>query len=449
MAELLISRTYDVRIYRIVLAVDVKKPLWEKTMTQDTKEQIALARFKLISPVLAEPTRQQNDYFRQQAQRTHDFPHYGPKKVALSTFKLWLREYRKRGFEGLKPKSRSDSGRHRRLSKESLAAIRGKCKAYPKCSAQMLYENLLQEGQLGDPPVSYNTLLRTIRREGLFVDNKSTQARKRFEYEETNELWLCDFMHGPQVRVGDRLAKAILCAIIDDHSRMIVGFAFNTNENLSTLITVLKEALSAHGVPKRLYVDNGSAFSADQLYTSCARAKISLIHSKPYDSASRGKIERFFRTVRDRFLVQLVSEVSLDEINKAFSLWLRDSYHHKVHSGVNQRPVDRYRASLNRVDIRRLTTSELDELFLVRHKRIVANDSTISFKGRTYEAPSAFMGQRIDIRHPIDDMEQLYLYENDARIVKLKLVDVKENARAFRPTKSENTLSFSKERINK
>ena len=75
---------------------------------------------------------------------------------------------------------------------------------------------------------------------------------------------------------------------------------------------------------------------------SCALAGISLIHSKPYDSPSRGKIERFFRTVRDRFLSRLTSELTLDELNEAFSLWLQEDYHHKHHTGIDQRPIDRY-----------------------------------------------------------------------------------------------------------
>jgi transposase InsO family protein len=103
------------------------------------------------------------------------------------------------------------------------------------------------------------------------------------------------------VEVGyGKSAKSILCAIIDDHSRVIVGSAFSTKETVSALTVVLKEAFETHGLPMRLYVDNGAAFSSELLHLACARSGISLCHSKPYDSPSRGKIERFFRTVRDR-----------------------------------------------------------------------------------------------------------------------------------------------------
>jgi len=60
-------------------------------MTDETREQIALFRYKLISPVLAEPGRVQNDYFRTQADREHNVPHYGPRKIKPSTMKGWLK----------------------------------------------------------------------------------------------------------------------------------------------------------------------------------------------------------------------------------------------------------------------------------------------------------------------------------------------------------------------
>ena len=350
-------------------------------MNDETREQIALARYKIISPVLAEPGREQNAYLRKQADRDHLMPHYGPKKYAMSTFKGWLRKYQADGFAGLQPKERSDLGRPRRLSDENLALIEVRCKAYPHLTSQMLYEQLLAEGQLGDPPGGYNNLVCVVRQRDLLPGRRRSDARKRFETGEINELWVCDFMHGPMVQAGRRRAKAILCAIIDDHSRMIVGHAFAASETVASLTVVLKEAFEAFGLPKRLYVDNGPSFSSDLLAKACAHAGISLIHSKPYDSPSRGKIERYFRTVRARFLATIGTEPTLDELNDAFTVWLREDYHHKNHKGIDGRPIDRYHASAGRVQIRRLSRSELDEIFLVRHERIVNNDATISFKG--------------------------------------------------------------------
>lgn len=414
-------------------------------MNDETRRQIAITRYKLISPILAEPKRAQNEYFREQAEREHNFPHYGLKRVSVSTFKCWLRAFRKDGFDSLMPKTREDAGRPRRMSDIDMEAVRGKCKAYPHFTAAMLYEALLRDNQLGKPPICYNTLLRFVHQENLLHNIGRTDMRKRFETSAFGELWVCDFMHGPKVKDGTKTVKSILCAIIDDHTRMIVGHAFFANETVSSLVTVFKEALLAYGLPKRFYVDNGPAFSSDLLLTACAQTGISLVHSKPYDSPSRGKIERFFRTVRDRFLSCLAKNVTLDDINQVFYLWLKDEYHHRTHAGIDEKPIDRYGRSVRHTEIKRLTRAELDEFFLVRHERSVNNDSTISFKGKIYEVPAAYTRQRIEIRHPVDDQNELYLFDKGARIGRLKPVNLNENAKTFRPNLTKSDVRFSKQ----
>lgn len=414
-------------------------------MDSETREKIALIRFKLISPVLAEPGRVQNEYFRTQAAKRHDFPRYGNRKVRVSTLKSWLKIYRTEGFEGLKPKVRSDKGRPRKSSPEILNAIRVKSRAYPFLTAKRLHEVLIEEGLLGDPPLHYNTMLRIIKAENLLqFGNKRGDVRKCFETGHVNDLWMGDFMHGPRVLINRKAYKAILCAIIDDHSRMIVGHAFAPSETVSSLTSVLKQAFQAYGFPKRLYVDNGPSFSSDFLIKSCALSGISLIHSKAYDSPSRGKIERYFRTVRERFLSGITGDLSLDELNAAFASWLNDDYHHRLHSGINERPIDRYHRSLSSVDVRRPTKAELDEIFLVRDERVVNNDATISFKGRIYEVPTAYIRQRVEIRHPVDDDRDLYLYDTDIRVARLKFVDKAQNARTFKPVPSRELLSYAR-----
>jgi transposase InsO family protein len=300
---------------------------------------------------------------------------------------------------------------------------------------------------LGDPPIHYNTLLRLLKEHGWLAVKARTDVRKAYEVDNVNDLWVCDFMHGPKVRTANRSHKAILCAILDDHSRMVVGHAFSASETISSLTLVLKDAFLGYGIPKRLYVDNGPSFCSELLARSCAMAGISLIHSKPYDSPSRGKVERLFRTIRERFLSGVQEGISLEELNEAFWLWLQEDYHHKLHTGIGERPIDRYNASVSKVPIRRLSKAELDEIFLIRHERVVNNDATISFKGCLYEVPAAYIRHKIEIRHPVDDPQDLYLYDNGVRVGKINLVNKKENARSFRPNTVPTNFSFHKGRV--
>lgn len=419
-------------------------------MDNETREQIALTRFKLISPVLAEPGRVQNEYFRTQAAKRHAFPRYGSRQIKVSTFKSWLKAYRKKGFEGLKPKPRKDKGRPRKVDTQMMNAIRVSCRAYPHITVKKLHEKLILENLAGIPPIHYNTLLRVVKEEKLldFMD-KRRDKRTAFETDHVNRLWMCDFMHGPLVTLGRKTHKAILCAVIDDHSRMIVGHAFAPTETVLSLTVVLKEAFLAFGLPERLYVDNGPSFSSDFLARCCALSGISLIHSKPYDSPSRGKIERYFRTVRARFLSTLTEKPSLEELNASFCAWLNDDYHHRVHSGINERPIDRYHRSANHTQITRPSKAELDDIFLVRHERMVNNDATISFKGRIYEVPTAYIRQRVDIRHPVDTDKELYLYDKDIRVARLRFVDKRQNARTFKPSQSQPVISYANAKVEK
>ena len=147
--------------------------------------------------------------------------------------------------------------------------------------------------------------------------------------------------------------------------------------------------------------------------------------------------------MRDRFLSGVGEKVTLDELNEAFSLWLKEDYHSREHRGIGCTPMDRYRESLNHADIRRVTKAELDEAFLTSHERIVNNDATISFKGKIYEVPAAYIRQKVEIRHPVDAPEELSLYDNGARVARLKRLDAMENGRVFRPEKPKSDVRFA------
>lgn len=260
-------------------------------MNDETREAIALERYKLISPILAEPSRHQNVYFKDLSERDLVMPHYGVRRYGVATFKSWLKRYRKNNLKGLYPTPRKDKGRPRRIKGPLLEALEVKCKAFPDWSVKKIYEQLLEEEMLGIPPVTYNTVSRLIKVNGFKPPaGQRTDSRKRFETDEINELWICDFMHGPRVSIGGgKSAKAILCAIIDDHSRLIVGYAFSTNETTSALSEVLKDAMMTYGIPKRFYVDNGSAFNSDLLLNPTTTLISTVTFTQAFSFCEKGR----------------------------------------------------------------------------------------------------------------------------------------------------------------
>ena len=132
--------------------------------------------------------------------------------------------------------------------------------------------------------------------------------RRKYEAELPNDIWQSDVMHGPRVLVNERRRKAYLIAFIDDHSRLVPFGGFYLSENLAAFLDAFEKALLKRGLPRKLYVDNGSAFRSHQLEHVCASLAIALIHAKAYQPQGQGKIERFFRTVRTQFLPTLATE---------------------------------------------------------------------------------------------------------------------------------------------
>jgi len=407
-------------------------------MDPKVAELVGLLRHQIISPVLMETGRGQTKYFRETASREWDVPGRGPRRFSPATMKGWLKRYNKNGFQALLPKAREDVGGFRKVPDERKKNIRRLREQHQKMSVLQFYDLAVKEQILGFPPICLATLRRFLKLENLFAPQDPPTARKRFEMSRFGELWTGDFMHGPQVLCepgGKRHKKAILMAIIDDHSRMIVSGIFGFQENTLLLENTFKEAILAYGLPDRLYVDNGPSFSSEYLRRVCAHLKIGLVHSKPYDSPSRGKIERFFRTVRDQFLTQIHpnTEITLTALNEKFSSWLRNEYHHRHHSGIEMRPMDRLQSSIARYPLKRVDEESLSEFFMVSVERSVTNDCIVSFQATHYETPAAYVGRKVELKYLQDRPTEIYLYDNGVRIQRLHPVDTMANGRTYRP----------------
>jgi len=400
----------------------------EDVMEESKKRtDIALFRYALIAPVIQENVVAQAEYFREVTQKRYEVPHMGEKRFKAGTLKLWLKQYRRYGFDALKPKTREDKGTSRKITGDLAAAIQEAVKQYPITSCAAIHRLLIAEGHISMGSISEGTVRDYIKGNGL-KQQTPPEPRKKFEHEHVNDLWIGDCMHGPYVTNGRKKLKAILVAVIDDHSRMVVGARFFFHENSISLEAVLKDAILHFGLPKAFYCDNGSLFVSSHLQLACARLGIALIHSRPYDSPSRGKIERFNRTVRQKFLSVLRLPDNIDDLNEAFDLWLQDEYHRHMHYGINARPLDRFMDDIKTTSVKRVTEEELDTAFQITLKRNVKNDSTVSIGGVLYECPTEFIGKKVEIRHPSDKPHDLAIYVQDKPVCKINKLNLHENA---------------------
>jgi hypothetical protein len=235
-------------------------------------------------------------------------------------------------------------------------------------------------------------------------------------------------MHGPAVAVDGKNRKAFLIAFIDDMSRLICHAQFYLSENLNCYLDALRQALLTRGLPRKLYVDNGPAFRSFHLHQITASLGIALIHAKPYQPQGKGKVERFFRTVRADFL-PAVRAKTLTDLNTALDGWIRDVYHNREHTSTGQTPLARYAAHCECV---RAAPKDLPDHFRQQARRRVAKDRTVSLAGRLYQAPIALIGKQISVFYHAHDPARVEARYEGKSYGMLTVVDLNVNCQVQR-----------------
>jgi putative transposase len=398
----------------------------------DPDSAIALFRYGLIANLVHEPVTsgKLEEALRQIAARTYNIPHSRRVRVSLSSVRRYLKAYQKGGFDALKPRERSDAGAPRVFDRMVLDLAVSLREAQPGRTTPMIAEHLKRDG-IHVNPHTLDTYLRKLGKTRRMLDT-DPKIRRRFEREHTNSLWQGDTLQGPWLPDPERpnlRRRAHLCCFIDDHSRMIVYGEWFFDEQLPRLERVLKIAILRRGLPKALYVDNGKIFHAVQFGAACASLGINKIHAQPYDPEAKGKIERFFSTVRAQFLPEVEASgiTTLDVLNQSFLAWLDQIYHARVHTETEQSPFERFTSGLDADTVRIPDQEALRQAFLWRATRKVSKLSTIELQGNTYSVDLRLgrRGQTIELRFDPFDLSRLDIYQHNKLIAPVDLVHQK------------------------
>lgn len=356
----------------------------------EAQRDIALFRYSLIREAADESltVRQRGRLVRELAGRDHIGPNGRHVRVARGTMDRWIRAYRCGGFDALAPTSRTGEPVTEKRLLDMAEAFK---REVPQRTAAQVAQ-IIRTVEGSGP--SERTVQRHLARLGLNTrpDGTPPEAFGRFEAQAPGDLWTGDALHGPSIASR----KTYLFAFIDDHSRALVGYRFGHSEDTVRLEAAFRSALGSRGVPRRLYVDNGSAYVSKQLLRACASLGVSLVHSKPGRPQGRGKIERVFETVRIQFLVEIEARPPEDlaELNRFFTAWVETVYHRRIHSETGQTPIDR----LLSVGPPALPTpAALHEAFLWSETRRVTKTATVSLHGNSFEVDAALVGQRVEV----------------------------------------------------
>jgi putative transposase len=396
----------------------------------DKAEKVALFRYGLIAPLVLEtlPRGELTRRAQQIAARLYDIPHSTRRQVSVDTLLDWTLRYRRNGLPALSPKPRQDRGQARAVATETAALIERLKRENPHRTGAALLRELATASEAHQAGLSASTLYRFLRARGLterqLLLDKAT-AHKKYEAEFANQIWQSDMLFGPWVsRSGGGKQQVFLQAALDDASRLIPHAQFYANQGLDAFLDCLRQAIAARGIPTRLYMDNAKIYRSPQLARIAASIGILIVHTPPYQPEGRGKIERFFRSVREQFLASLDPKVllSIEQLNERLWHWLDTVYHRREHSSLQTTPLLRWQRDIEQV--RQLPpATDLRRLFFHRVDRLVRRDSTFLLKNRFFEAPSHLAGKRIEVRFDPLDLTQLEIYSEGKPEGMARLVD--------------------------
>ncbi|KHO62117.1 integrase [Thermoanaerobacter sp. YS13] len=403
-------------------------------LDEKAREAIALKRFSLISPVLNGQVKNQKEYFDALSDKPIEIPYLGMRRYTPKTLRGWLYQYLRGGIEALKPGYRSDRSKYRKIDFELSEKIKQKKLEHPEMPNKLLYETLIGEGIISPDKVSLSTFYRFLKNIPVkSLDKEKEGKTKRFSHEYINELWQTDVMYGSYIKEGKTKRQTYLIAYIDDASRLCTYARFYYTQNFLALRDSFKEAVLRRGIPKMLYTDNGKIYRSTQLEYICASLGTSLIHAEPFSPHSKGKVERFFHTVRMRFLstIDPTSIKSIDELNMMFFKWLEEDYNRKEHSSIGMSPLDFFMSQISRVNMCG-DIDMLNECFLIRVNRKVNKDATLKVENILYETEEKFKGMRLEVRYDpqwLKDNTPLLLFHEGKKVGEAYKVNFHDNAK--------------------
>ena len=406
-----------------------------------TATEIAQFRFALIAPVIQGlfPDTSRTAYYKRVTEKPLTFPDGSVREVSYKTLEKWVSNYQRYGFDSLMPNERSDKGTTRALPDTAIEEIFRLKKEFPRLNATQIHAQLIQSGFI-PPTVNVCAVQRFIRHNDLkSARNPNLRDRKSFEEDAFGKMWQTDSCYFPYITENGKSHRVYAICIIDDHSRLIVGAQLFYHDTAANFQKVFRNAVATYGIPTKLYADNGAPYANEQLALICGAIGTVLLHTKVRDGASKGKIERFWRTTKERWLYGLNTDTihSLEQFNDLFREYIR-SYNTTIHSGIDCTPFDRYQASKDAISVPR-SMEWLDESFLNRVYRKVRKDATVSIDKVSFDVPMQFIDQKVEIRFRPGEMDSAMIVYEGSRFP-IRITNKNENCK----TRRQNAIDYSK-----
>jgi putative transposase len=378
-------------------------------------QQVALFRYELISELLDDSLSRagRGAVIARLCAAEHPGPGGEPVAVSAATLRRWQAAWRAGGFAALIPAPKDQPARCPEPVRAAALALKD---ANPARTARMIRITLL--GMYPERPAdvpSERTLQRWFNGLALAAPEPGSSSQAagafgRFESAAPLDRWTGDILHGPELAGR----PVYLHAFLDDCSREVMGARFSYHADVIALAETLRWAVAEHGIPGEIYVDNGPCYADAWLRRACAVLGIKLVHSRPYRPQGRGKIERWFATVRSQFLPELTPAVlaglDLAGLNRLLRAWISEDYSRRVHAGTGQPPGQRFRDQLPPGRGQPVPPQRLREAFWWSETRAADRaTAVIKFHGGKYTVDKALAGRRVEVLFDPWDLTVLHV----------------------------------------
>ena len=378
------------------------------------KEKWAIFWCDLLSPIIYEEIdpEQKHQMLKELSLKAVVFPDGEVKKPSLSTLKRKLEKYQEGGFQGLYRKERNDRGKARVASDEVISKAIELKKEQPFRSDRTI-NRILQE-KFGTT-IARSTLYWHLKEAGatrLKLGVVKKKVRGRWSRDNTHDFWQGDFEEGPYVIEKNEIVPTYLSAFIDVHSRYIVEGRYYFRQNLDVLIDSLVRAVSKHGAPKEIYVDNAKVYHSLGLKMACHIMKTRLRFRPPKEPETGGLIERFFSTVQGNFEREVRAEgkITLDQLNQNFAAWLEMAYHNEIHSEIKTTPKKQKDAGLqysHHVNINDVLSAFMKKI----ERRVNKTFSDIRINNRFFKVEPQLRGDKVLVGiDPFSELNTVEIY---------------------------------------
>ncbi len=364
------------------------------------REQVALFRHGVVGDLLARELSRgelRSELLSRARQRYRPPGANRSRRYHFKTLQRWYYEAKRDLVGGLLPVSRA-RGFALAVTEAQRDLLLDMRREHPSAAAELLLSEAVRHGALAEKALSLSTLRRLYTDAGLPRQSKrradrGDSQRRRWQAAHPGDMWHSDVCH---VKPGPRLF--LVHGFLDDTSRFVPALVARTTEREQDLLEVFLGALLRNPPPRMLYVDNGAGYRGNVLALVCKRLDIRLVHAAPYSPEARGKMERFWRTMRQRCTDHLSSDVSLHDVNQALWAWLDTDYSRHPHGGLmGQTPRRFYREKLPAQRVP-LTPKQLARALEVELTRQVRRDSTFDVDGVVYEVAGRHLaGKRITV----------------------------------------------------